>query len=123
MKEHFEEQRVIFLNILKWVILSVLIGIIVGLLTTLFLRGLDFSILFASNYKYYFVVLTFTLLFCSLLINKLAPQSKGQILSMTVNAAKGISDVEVKINSTDKMWLQKIINYFSSAKIKKNDGK
>lgn len=38
------EQIVIITNIIKWVVLAVIIGVIVGLTTTAFIKLLNFSI-------------------------------------------------------------------------------
>jgi H+/Cl- antiporter ClcA len=86
MKEHFEEHKNIFLNITKWVILAVVIGIIVGLLSTLFLKGLKISTAFVNKYEYYFLAMPFTFVLCSWLINKLAPQSKGHGTEKVIEA-------------------------------------
>jgi H+/Cl- antiporter ClcA len=86
MKEHFVEHRNIFLNIIKWVILAVVIGIAVGLLSTLFLKVLKVSTSFANGYEYYFLALPITFVICSWLINKLAPQSKGHGTEKVIEA-------------------------------------
>ncbi|MGV8161892.1 MAG: chloride channel protein [Candidatus Nanoarchaeia archaeon] len=52
-KNQFSEQTVLFISILKWVAIASLIGLIVGLTTTGFVKLLDFSIGNMSKYWYY----------------------------------------------------------------------
>ena len=86
MKERIEEQTVIFLSIIKWVTLAVIIGILVGASTTLFLKLLHLSTGFTSGFHYYFLAIPFTFVLCTFLINYLAPQSKGHGTEKVIEA-------------------------------------
>lgn len=86
MNERIEEQTVIFLSIVKWVTLAVVIGILVGGSTTLFLRLLHLATGYSSGFHYYFLALPFTLVLCTFLINYLAPQSKGHGTEKVIEA-------------------------------------
>jgi H+/Cl- antiporter ClcA len=86
MNERIEEQTVIFFSIVKWVTLAVIIGILVGASTTLFLRLLHLATGFSSGFHYYFLALPFTLVLCTFLINRLAPQSKGHGTEKVIEA-------------------------------------
>jgi len=86
MKDSFEEQTTIFLSIVKWIFLAVIIGILVGLSTTLFLKLLGLSVVFSGKFQYYFLALPATFVFCTFLINKLAPQSKGHGTEKVIEA-------------------------------------
>lgn len=86
MNERFEEQTAIFFSIVKWIILAVIVGILVGASTTLFLKLLKISIDYTSNYTYYFISLPIVLIFCTWLTNNLAPQSKGHGTEKVIEA-------------------------------------
>ena len=86
MKERIEEQTAIFLSIVKWIILAVVIGILVGGSTTLFLKLLHLTTTFSAQFRYYYVALPFTFVLCTLLINYLAPQSKGHGTEKVIEA-------------------------------------
>jgi len=86
MKERFEEQTAIFLSIVKWVTLAVIIGLLVGISTTVFLKLLFVTNGFSTRFHYYYLVLPFTFVLCTLLINYLAPQSKGHGTEKVIEA-------------------------------------
>ena len=62
------QRKITFFNILKWFLLALLVGIIVGICNALFLKLLEFSIGVTNQFEYYFLVLPFALY----LVNKLA---------------------------------------------------
>ncbi len=86
MKERFEEQTTIFFSILKWIGLAVIIGVLTGGSTTLFLKLLNISADFTGNYKYYYLALPLSFLLCTWLINNLAPESKGHGTEKVIEA-------------------------------------
>jgi H+/Cl- antiporter ClcA len=86
MKERFEEQTTIFLSIVKWITFAVIIGILVGCSTTVFLKLLQLSTGFSTHFPYYYVALPFTFVLCTLLINYLAPQSRGHGTEKVIEA-------------------------------------
>jgi H+/Cl- antiporter ClcA len=85
-RDIFLEESVLFISIIKWFFLASCIGIIVGTSTAYFIRILNFSINFTSQYKYYFLILPFALFFSSLLIKYLAPQAKGHGTEKVIEA-------------------------------------
>jgi len=86
MNERFEEQTTIFVSIVKWIVLAVIIGLLVGASTTLFLKILGWSSGLTAQVPYYFVALPVTFVLCTLLINYLAPQSKGHGTEKVIEA-------------------------------------
>ena len=86
MKDRIEEQTAIFFSIVKWVVLAVIIGLLVGGSTTIFLKLLRLTTGFSSQFHYYFLALPFTFVLCTLLINYLAPQSKGHGTEKVIEA-------------------------------------
>jgi len=65
MKKRLTEQTTLFISVIKWFFLASLIGIVVGLSTTLFLKTLEQSIVFITRYPYYFLLLPFVLFLVS----------------------------------------------------------
>ncbi|MBO4707219.1 MAG: chloride channel protein [Elusimicrobiaceae bacterium] len=87
------QRKITFLNILKWFLLALLIGVIVGICNAMFLKLLEFSIGFTNQFEYYFLVLPFALY----LVNKLAKMSPedndystNQAIA-SINERKGVS--------------------------------
>lgn len=85
-KDIFLEESVLFISIIKWFCLASCIGVIVGASTSYFIKILNFSINFTSQYKYYFLILPFALFFSSLLVKYLAPQAKGHGTEKVIEA-------------------------------------
>ena len=87
------QRKIAFFNILRWFLLSLLIGSIVGIFNAMFLKLLEFSIGLTNRFEYYFLILPFALY----LVNKLAKispkdndYSTNQAIS-SINERKGVS--------------------------------
>ena len=78
MKKHTIEQVSIFFSVTKWLLLSSIIGIIIGASVTLFLKILQYAEdsrgLLPLQYYY---TLPFALLFTVYIIKKFAPDAGG----------------------------------------------
>jgi len=85
-KQLFLEQSVLFISVVKWFFLASCIGAIVGVSTAFFLRILNISISFSSQYEYYFLLLPVALFLSAILINYLAPQAKGHGTEKVIEA-------------------------------------
>ncbi len=82
------QRKIAFLNILKWFLLALLIGVVVGIFNALFLKLLEFSIGVTNQFEYYFLVLPFALY----LVNKLAKISPKDNDYSTNQAIASIND-------------------------------
>jgi H+/Cl- antiporter ClcA len=71
------EESILFISIIKWFLLASIVGVLVGLSTTIFLKVLEISISFATQYKYYFFLLPVSFFLSSLLTEYIAPEAKG----------------------------------------------
>ncbi|MFQ5657961.1 MAG: chloride channel protein [Candidatus Methylomirabilales bacterium] len=80
------EESVMFLTILRWLVLATLIGVIVGLSTTLFLKVLDWSITLTTQYRYYFILLPIALFSSILLTQYFAPDAEGHGTEKVIEA-------------------------------------
>ncbi len=78
MKKIFAEETVLFMSLIKWFILSAIIGTIVGVSTTVFLKLLSWGIGVSESYGRYFFLLPITLFISALVIKLCAPEAKGQ---------------------------------------------
>jgi H+/Cl- antiporter ClcA len=86
MKKTFIEETVLFVSIIKWAILATLVGITVGLSTTIFLKALGWSAGFVQSYQYYFLFLPLVLFTSSLLVQYLAPDAEGHGTEKVIEA-------------------------------------
>lgn len=80
------EQSVLFISVIKWFFLATCVGGIVGASTAFFLKILNTSISFSSQYEYYFLMLPVALFLSAILINYLAPQAKGHGTEKVIEA-------------------------------------
>src|SRR5665811_3593 len=85
MKKRLTEEAVLFVSIIKWIVLAVVIGIIVGFSTAVFLKALNWTKILSDNFSYYFLLLPLAL-FLSALIIKLAPDAEGHGTEKVIEA-------------------------------------
>lgn len=86
MKKTFVEEIVLFISIIKWAILSTLVGLVVGISTTLFLKVLGWSTDKVQSHNYYFVFLPLVLFLSSLIVKYLAPDAEGHGTEKVIEA-------------------------------------
>lgn len=86
MKKRFEETTIIFISVIKWSILATIIGIAVGLSTTLFLKTLSWSTHLTTQYSYYYLLLPFAFCLSALCIKYLAPDAEGHGTEKVIEA-------------------------------------
>jgi H+/Cl- antiporter ClcA len=86
MKMRITEQTVLFLSIVKWLILATIIGMIVGLSTTGFLKLLNWSTATAKLFPYTFLFMPVAFFLSILLIKKLAPDAEGHGTEKVIEA-------------------------------------
>jgi H+/Cl- antiporter ClcA len=70
------EETVLFISILKWFVLASIVGLVVGLSTSLFLMLLDRAIFFTNRFDNYYLLLP-AAFFLSALVTRLAPDAEG----------------------------------------------
>lgn len=80
------DETILFFSVLKWVFLATVVGSIVGLATTGFLKALRWSILYGHKYPYYYFFLPIALFISVLLIQKLAPDAEGHGTEKVIEA-------------------------------------
>ncbi len=62
MKRRLKEETIIFISVFKWIALATIIGIIVGVSTTVFVSSLNWGSRLVSQYPYYFLLMPACLL-------------------------------------------------------------
>ncbi|MBI4833758.1 MAG: chloride channel protein [Planctomycetes bacterium] len=86
MRRRLAEETVLFISVLKWVLLASLIGIIVGISTTIFLESLNWSIAFTGRYSYFFLLLPAAFFLTVIIIKYLAPDAEGHGTEKVIEA-------------------------------------
>jgi H+/Cl- antiporter ClcA len=77
MRKTLTESTILFLSIIKWVALATVVGVIVGVAVTLFLKLLHWSIKIFQAYPYSFLLLPLALFLSALLVKYWAPGAGG----------------------------------------------
>jgi H+/Cl- antiporter ClcA len=71
------EESVIFVSIFKWVLLSAIIGGMVGTATAIFLKLLHVALDTTHQFSYYYLLLPFALFLSAIIIRFISPDSEG----------------------------------------------
>lgn len=92
------EVSVLLLSALKWILLSVIVGVIVGFATTVFLKLIDFGDTNTRKWSYYFLLMPLAFYLSSLLIVKFAPDAEGHGTEKVIEAVhKRCGDIDIKV--------------------------
>lgn len=86
MRKKFIEESVLFISIIKWLLLASIVGVLVGLSTTAFLKTLEYSIGKTSGYSYFYLLLPVAFFLSTLVIKYLAPKAKGHGTEKVIEA-------------------------------------
>lgn len=86
MRKQLREQTVLFLSVAKWTGLATVVGIIVGLSTSAFLKLLHGSIEMTSGWTYYYFLLPVAFVVSAFLVKKLSPQAEGHGTEKVIEA-------------------------------------
>lgn len=70
-------ESIFIASALKWTILPIIIGLIVGSFTTMFIKLINIGVKFTTQFQYYYLLLPIALFLSSFIIIKLAPDAKG----------------------------------------------
>jgi len=87
IREHFTEQTAIFFSVTKWLILSSVVGIVIGTVVTMFLKVLQLSESSRSALPFdYYYLLPFALLLTVYLVKTFAPNAEGHGTEKVIEA-------------------------------------
>ena len=106
MKRRLKEESVIFISIVKWLVLASVVGVLVGLATTVFLKLLDRSTVYVGAYGYYFLGLPVVMFLSAAIVKYLSPEAAGHGTEKVIEAVHkrsgkiGLAVIPVKIFTT-----------------------
>ncbi|MFZ5434638.1 MAG: chloride channel protein [Calditrichota bacterium] len=86
VRKILSEESVIIISVLKWIVLATVMGIIVGIGTTIFLKLLAASSLRTGQFKYYFLGLPLAMMASAAIIKYLAPDAEGHGTEKVIEA-------------------------------------
>jgi len=86
MRARIAEQSILFVSIVKWVVLATLVGVIVGLVTTLFLKLLAWSTAATKEYSLALLLLPVAMFLSALMVKYLAPDAEGHGTEKVIEA-------------------------------------
>lgn len=86
MKRSLTEESILLISIFKWFIIASLIGVVVGLSTTIFLACLNWSATRLGEHSQYFLLLPLALAVSSYITKYLAPEAEGHGTEKVIEA-------------------------------------
>ena len=86
MKRSITEESILLVSIFKWFVVASLIGVVVGISTSIFLKSLDWSAARLSEHPYYFLLLPLALALSSYITKYLAPEAEGHGTEKVIEA-------------------------------------
>jgi H+/Cl- antiporter ClcA len=86
MKNKFAEQITLILSVIKWSVYATIVGTLVGIGTTVFLKALAWCSAFSGSYSGYYYFLPIMLAISSLLVARVAPEAAGHGTEKVIEA-------------------------------------
>lgn len=86
MKKRFMEEVFLLASVLKWIVLPTIVGAIVGLSTTLFLKLLAWATGMTGQFEYYYLLLPVALFLSVVIVKYLAPDAEGHGTERVIDA-------------------------------------
>ncbi|WMJ79150.1 chloride channel protein [Clostridium sp. MB40-C1] len=97
-QKDLEEEYVLLASMIKWLVLSVFIGFIVGGATSMFIKLVNISTNFSYSFKYYYLLMPIGFFLSSFIVIKLAPDAKGHGTEKAIEAInKNIGKMNLKV--------------------------
>lgn len=93
-----KEEYVLLASLIKWILISVFIGGIVGGATSLFIKAVAVTTDFSYGFKYYYLLMPIGFFLSSFIVIKLAPDAKGHGTEKaieSINRESGKMDIKV----------------------------
>ncbi|MEA3374291.1 MAG: chloride channel protein [Campylobacterota bacterium] len=119
MKKHTIEQVSIFISVAKWLLLSSIVGIIIGASVTLFLKILQFSERSQSLLPFdYYYLLPFALLLTVWLVKRFAPDAEGHGTEKVIEAVHK-KDGKIELAVIPVKLLATVLTIFSGGSVGK----
>lgn len=97
-QKDLEEEYVLLASMIKWLVISIFIGLIVGGATAAFIKLVNISTSFSYGFKYYYLLMPIGFFLSSFLVLKLAPDAKGHGTEKAIEAInRNIGKMDVKV--------------------------
>jgi H+/Cl- antiporter ClcA len=98
MRKFYSEQTVMFTSIAKWFVLACIVGILVGVSTTIFLKLLGGAMDVTERHPNYFLLLPIGMMMSDLIIKYLAPDAEGHGTEKVIEAVhKRAGNIDWKV--------------------------
>jgi len=102
MQKHFTEQTAIFFSVAKWVVLSSIIGVMIGAVVTFFLKTIQYAQQYrdniSSSYFHYYYLLPFMLVLTVWIVKKFAPTAEGHGTEKVIEAVhKNYGKIDIAV--------------------------
>ncbi|WP_027624356.1 chloride channel protein [Clostridium lundense] len=98
MKKDVLEEYVLIASMIKWLFLSVIIGLVVGGATAVFIKLVGTASSFTHRYKYYYLFMPLAFFLSSYIVLKLAPEAKGHGTEKAIEAVnKNSGKMNIKV--------------------------
>jgi H+/Cl- antiporter ClcA len=119
IQKHLAEQSILFASITKWILLSSLIGALVGTVVSLFLKLLEYCEESRSLLPFdYYYTLPFALAFTVIIVKKFAPSAQGHGTEKVIEAIhKNSGKIDIKV--VPVKLLATVITIFSGGSVGK----
>jgi len=122
MQKHITEQTAIFFSVAKWIFLSSIVGVIIGVVITFFLRSIQWAennqTIFASQYFHYYYLLPFAFVLSVWLIKTFAPTAEGHGTEKVIEAVHK-KDAKIDVKVIPIKLLATLITIFSGGSVGK----
>lgn len=86
MLRRFLESFILFIHVIRWFFIAVVVGILVGVATTYFLKALDGSIALTGRWPWIFLLLPIALPVSAYLVRRFAPDAEGHGTEKVIEA-------------------------------------
>lgn len=119
IQSHLAEQSILFASITKWILLSSLIGALVGSVVSLFLKLLEYCENSRGELPFdYYYTLPFALAFTVIIVKKFAPSAEGHGTEKVIEAIhKKSGKIDIKVVPT-KLFAT-VVTIFSGGSVGK----
>jgi chloride channel protein, CIC family len=91
LKIRFKEETVIFVSVVKWIILATIVGIVTGISTTLYIKGLYWAITTTARFRYYYLLIPLGLLASATIVKRVSPNGKIPGANLAIEAVNRFS--------------------------------
>ncbi len=84
MRHFIKEHSILFAGVMKWTFLAAVVGVMVGISTTLFIKALHWTIDFSGQYDHYYIVLPLALFMNALILHYFAPHADSYSMDKVI---------------------------------------